>query len=46
MEGETADKAVVSKHDSEAQTSNEAFSVQNTEEEKLAPGKTAVHFTS
>ncbi|KAL9318072.1 hypothetical protein ACSQ67_014589 [Phaseolus vulgaris] len=37
LEGETADKAVVSKHDSDAQTSKEAFSVQNREEEKLAP---------
>ncbi|KAK7356556.1 hypothetical protein VNO80_15830 [Phaseolus coccineus] len=40
LEGETADKAVVSKHDSEAQTSKEAFSVQNTEEGKLAPENT------
>ncbi|BAT94607.1 NAC domain-containing protein [Vigna angularis] len=39
--GETANKAVVGKHDSEAQTSNEAFLVQNTEEAKLAaPGNT------
>lgn len=37
MEGETADRAVVS---------NEGSSVQNTQEAMLASGKTAVHFTS
>ena len=46
MEGETADKAVVSNHNSESQTRNEASSVQNTQEAQFAPGKTAVHFTS
>ncbi|CAJ1976622.1 unnamed protein product [Sphenostylis stenocarpa] len=40
VEGEPADKDVVSKHDSEAQTSNEAFSVRNAEEAKSAPGNT------
>ncbi|KAH1036917.1 hypothetical protein AAZX31_20G179400 [Glycine max] len=40
VEGETADKSVVSNHNSESQTRNEASSVQNTHEAKFAPGST------
>ncbi|KAK7391523.1 hypothetical protein VNO78_19939 [Psophocarpus tetragonolobus] len=40
VEGETSDIAVVSKHDSEVQSSNEASSVQNPQEAKLVPGNT------